>query len=128
LVYKTLTLFQLLGSTEWVEDKWKYLDKNAVAYINVDIGSVGSHFEAASNPLLAGVLHEATNKVLDPRSVQKGENKTVYEVWGGKYNPLGSGSDFTAFQDFIGIPALDISFKPGPKDAIYPCESYLFLI
>ncbi|RPA87473.1 glutamate carboxypeptidase 2 [Ascobolus immersus RN42] len=115
--------YGLLGSTEWVEDKWKYLDKNAVAYINVDVGAVGSNFDAAANPLLGSLLHEATTKVLDPHSVQKGENKTIYERWGGKYKPLGSGSDFTAFQDFIGIPSLDMSFQLGPKDAIYHYHS-----
>jgi len=36
---------------------------------------------------------------------------------------MGSGSDFTAFQDFAGIPSLDIGFNPYPQDAVYHYHS-----
>jgi N-acetylated-alpha-linked acidic dipeptidase len=36
---------------------------------------------------------------------------------------MGSGSDFTAFQDFAGIPSLDMGFGGGDKDAIYHYHS-----
>lgn len=36
---------------------------------------------------------------------------------------MGSGSDFTAFQDFAGIPSLDIGFNPYPGDAVYHYHS-----
>jgi N-acetylated-alpha-linked acidic dipeptidase len=36
---------------------------------------------------------------------------------------MGSGSDFTAFQDFAGIPSLDFGFGSGPNDAVYHYHS-----
>jgi N-acetylated-alpha-linked acidic dipeptidase len=36
---------------------------------------------------------------------------------------MGSGSDFTAFQDFAGIPSLDVGFTTGPKDPVYHYHS-----
>ena len=36
---------------------------------------------------------------------------------------MGSGSDFTAFQDFAGIPSLDMGFAGGPKSPVYHYHS-----
>lgn len=36
---------------------------------------------------------------------------------------MGSGSDFTAFQDFAGIPSLDMGFGFGEKSAVYHYHS-----
>ncbi len=36
---------------------------------------------------------------------------------------MGSGSDFTAFQDFAGIPSLDIGFESGPDEPVYHYHS-----
>lgn len=36
---------------------------------------------------------------------------------------MGSGSDFTAFQDFAGIPSVDIGFDSGPDTAVYHYHS-----
>lgn len=106
--------YGLLGSTEWVEDHQKELRENALAYINVDVGTTNPHFAATANPLLHSVIEAATKKVIDPNSKS---GKTVYEVWDKNIQILGSGSDFTAFQDFLGIPSLDIGFSGSSKDS-----------
>jgi len=36
---------------------------------------------------------------------------------------MGSGSDFTAFQDFAGVPSLDVGFSSGATDAVYHYHS-----
>lgn len=36
---------------------------------------------------------------------------------------MGSGSDFTAFQDFAGIPSLDIGFDSSPEQPVYHYHS-----
>ncbi|KAF8455884.1 hypothetical protein BGX38DRAFT_114081 [Terfezia claveryi] len=113
--------YGLLGSTEWVEDHKSYLSKNAVAYINLDVGATGSHFEAAANPLLFDLLHELASRV--PVG-QPSEGKTIGNSgWNGKIRTLGSGSDYTAFQDFLGIPSSDMSFKNDLQDAVWMYHS-----
>ncbi|KAF8463142.1 hypothetical protein BDZ91DRAFT_732558 [Kalaharituber pfeilii] len=112
--------YGLLGSTEWVEDHAKYLTENAVAYINLDVGTVGTQFLMSANPLLFGLAHESANKVPigDPR-----EGKTIGNTWNGDISTLGSGSDYTAFQDFLGIPSTDMAFKNDVQDAVWMYHS-----
>ncbi|TGZ76333.1 peptidase M28 [Ascodesmis nigricans] len=114
--------YGLLGSTEWVEDNAHYLKKNALAYINVDMAARSHVLKTSANPLLNDVLHGATSKVPDPDSVAKGENKSIHDVWDKRIATIGSGSDYTAFQDFMGIPSLDMSF--GGQDKNGPVYHY----
>lgn len=116
--------YGLLGSTEWVEDHAHYLKKNALAYINVDVAARSRILKTSANPLLYDVLHSATGKVPDPTSVAHGENKSVHDVWDKKIATIGSGSDYTAFQDFLGIPSLDMGFGGQEKNGpVYHCMS-----
>jgi len=117
----------LVGSTEWVEQNEKALVR-AVAYFNTDVGVAGPDFSAAAVPSLKEFLRELT------RSVPSPQGGTVYQHW--KVNSasgnerrrsnaphidgeevhlgdLGSGSDFTAFFQHVGVPSTDIS-SGGP--------------
>jgi N-acetylated-alpha-linked acidic dipeptidase len=49
--------------------------------------------------------------------------QSVYEVWDKKISTMGSGSDFTAFQDFAGIPSLDMGFGFDSSSAVYHYHS-----
>ena len=111
----------LIGSTEWVEEYLPWLSKSAVAYVNVDIGTSGPRFTAAASPLLHQILEEATSLVLSPNQTVKGQ--TVRDTWDAHIRTIGSGSDFTAFQDIAGIPALDLGFQRGKEDSIYHYHS-----
>ncbi|GAB7357588.1 hypothetical protein MBLNU459_g0096t1 [Dothideomycetes sp. NU459] len=114
--------YGLLGSTEWVEDYLPWLKHNAVAYLNVDVGTRGSQFQAHAAPLLNKALIEVTQSVQSPNQTIAGS--TVHDHWDGKIGTMGSGSDFTAFQDFAGIPCIDMGFGgSGPKDPIYHYHS-----
>lgn len=113
--------YGLVGSTEWVEEYLPWLNESAVAYLNVDVGTRGPNFMASASPLLDKVLIETTKSVLSPNQTVPGQ--TVYDVWNKHISSMGSGSDFTAFQDFVGIPSIDMGFSAGPNDAIYQYHS-----
>lgn len=113
--------YGLLGSTEWVEEYLPWLSKSAVAYLNVDIGTIGPRFEASASPLLNSILYEVTSLVQSPNQTVKGQ--TVRDTWNGEVSTIGSGSDFTAFQDFAGIPCIDMGFSSGPGSPVYHYHS-----
>ena len=135
----------LLGSTEWVEDHQVELKQKAVAYINSDgngrgfIGAEGSHtFETFFN--------EVTNDVMDPQTgmsiKERRYAKTIVDAYekdpthknaaaliGNKYiklDALGAGSDYSPFNQYLGIASLDLGFggenNGGEYHSIY--DSY----
>ncbi|KAI8371702.1 uncharacterized protein BYT42DRAFT_520161 [Radiomyces spectabilis] len=110
--------YGLIGSTEWAEDHSEWLSKEAAVYINVDVAVSGSHFTASASPSLNRLLYEVTQGIPDPRT-----GKSLYEAWGEFSNrtqhlspkpligQLGSGSDFVAFLDHLGIASIDMGFS-----------------
>ncbi len=113
--------YGLLGSTEWVEEYLPWLSEASIAYCNVDVGSVGPNFNAAASPLLNKAILDAVGIVPSPNQTIKGQ--TVLDTWDKKIKTMGSGSDFTAFQDFAGIPSLDLGFKAGADTPVYHYHS-----
>lgn len=113
--------YSLIGSTEWVEEHLPWLTNVNVAYVNLDVAVSGPSFKAAGAPLLDDLLYEITSQVQSPNQTVKGQ--TVRDVWDGRISTIGSGSDFTAFQDFAGIPCIDIGFSGNPDDAVYHYHS-----
>ncbi|KAE8450681.1 hypothetical protein EG329_006026 [Mollisiaceae sp. DMI_Dod_QoI] len=105
--------YGLIGSTEWVEEYIPWLTAANVAYVNVDVATVGPIFKAAASPLLNKVMYEIASLVQSPNQTVEGQ--TVGDLWNGKISTMGSGSDFTAFQDFAGIPSIDFGFGPDPE-------------
>jgi N-acetylated-alpha-linked acidic dipeptidase len=120
----------LLGSVEWVETHVAELREHAVAYINTD-GSDRGFLSAGGTQDLEQLVSEVARNVEDPES-----NMTVYrrarlhEIKEAKdaeergevrnhenlrISALGDGSDYCAFQDFAGIPSLDLSYE-GEED------------
>jgi N-acetylated-alpha-linked acidic dipeptidase len=86
--------YGLLGSTGWAEQFAHTTLKDAVAYLNVDVGVSGTAFHASASPSLGRAIRRALTKVRDPASL-----KPLSEVWGNKLGTLGSGSDYTVFLD-----------------------------
>lgn len=113
--------YGLVGSTEWVEEFLPWLSKTTIAYLNVDLGTAGPHFGASAAPLLHNALIETTKLVLSPNQTKIGQ--TVFDTWNKHIKTIGSGSDYTAFQDFAGIPSIDMSFRPGPETPVYHYHS-----
>ncbi|KAK4044484.1 hypothetical protein C8A01DRAFT_42668 [Parachaetomium inaequale] len=113
--------YGLVGSTEWVEEYLPWLSDANVAYINTDVSVRGTYLKAAAAPLLDNIIHAATAAVPSPNQTVPGQ--TVHDVWDKQIKTMGSGSDFTAFQDFAGIPSLDIGFDSGPGEPVYHYHS-----
>ena len=124
--------YGLLGSTEWAEGREPELQRKAVAYLNVDVAVAGKDFRVNGSHALRDVLAEALEQVNDP-----GRGVSVLRAWTDKgfaegkgdwarlnrerrwrgeperpftmdVSPLGSGSDYTVFEDHLGIPSLDL--------------------
>ena len=115
----------LLGSVEWVETHVDELKKHAAIYINSD-GNERGYLFAGGTQDLQEVVSAVAHDIKDPE-----KNISVYErahLRGivhakdaderGKarkrtdlrLTELGDGSDFTAFQDFAGIPSLNLGY------------------
>ncbi|SPO07642.1 related to glutamate carboxypeptidase II [Cephalotrichum gorgonifer] len=114
--------YGLVGSTEWVEEYLPWLTDANLAYVNVDVGVSGPNFKAAAAPLLHNVLRKVTELVPSPNQTVPGQ--TVSDTWNGKISTMGSGSDFTAFQDYAGVPSLDMGFKAGGDSAYHYHSNY----
>jgi len=95
--------FTLTSSTEWGEQHARELSEHAVAYLNVDSSTSGPDFKSAAVPSLNRLIVEAARDVLD----LKDDERAIVS------NRLGSGSDYTVFLNFLGVPILDMSFN-GP--------------
>lgn len=110
--------FTLTGSTEWGELEADRLKAGALAYLNVDSSSSGPNFSASAVPALTDFLRDVARAVPDPGG------GSIFEAWrrseqkkpGEPPNVttrLGSGSDYTVFLNFLGVPVADLTFD-GP--------------
>jgi N-acetylated-alpha-linked acidic dipeptidase len=116
--------FGLVGSTEYAEAFAQELRDKAVAYINTDLYMRG-RFDGGGTPSLRDFLVQVAKDV--PAASGKG---SVYDGWRAeewrRVSPerrragdasfevelaaLGSGADFVAFQDHLGLPTLQMEF------------------
>jgi N-acetylated-alpha-linked acidic dipeptidase len=115
--------WHLTGSTEWGEQFAAELSKGAVAYLNVDSSTSGPNFSIGAVASLNPTIVEVARDVIDPNS-----RRSIYETWEKKQessaadadsntsmveNELGSGSDYTVFLNFLGVPIASFTFD-GP--------------
>jgi len=126
----------LMGSTEWAEQHESEL-VNAPAYFNMDVAVSGPKFGASAVPSLKQFLRDIAKAVPSPKG------GTVYEAWQKSDQPgapstqspteaigdsrrtpaasqsdvpvgdLGSGSDYSSFQQHLGVPSTDVT-SSGP--------------
>jgi N-acetylated-alpha-linked acidic dipeptidase len=121
--------YGLVGSTEWAEANAAMLTQKAVAYLNIDVAVTGPNFGASGVPSLRDVMREVARLVPEPR--QGGTVGALWErraksAWAAstpvtlgspdaefdqQLGRLGSGSDYTVFVDFLGVPSLDMGFS-----------------
>lgn len=127
----------LMGSTEWVEQHESAL-ANAPAYFNVDVAVSGPKFGASAVPSLKQFLRDVTKVVPSPKggTVYEAWQKAAQPDAPATQSPaeaigdtrrlpnaqvksdvpvgdLGSGSDYTAFLQHLGVPSTDVS-SSGP--------------
>jgi N-acetylated-alpha-linked acidic dipeptidase len=95
--------FSLTSSTEWGEEHARDLAAHAVAYLNVDSSAGGPDFKVTAVPSLNRLVTQSARDVL---GLTESDDAIVS-------NRLGSGSDYTVFLNFLGVPAADITYT-GP--------------
>ena len=121
----------LLGSVEWVETHLDELRRHAVAYINSDMNNRGFMLPGGTQDL-EHLISAVARDVEDPEthmcvyqrshlySIAHAESaearQEVRKRSDLEVEALGDGSDYTAFQDFAGIPTLDIEFGDEDED------------
>jgi N-acetylated-alpha-linked acidic dipeptidase len=124
----------LLGSTEWAEAHAEELRQKAVAYLNTD-GNGRGFLEAAGSHTLEHLLNDVVRDVEDPetkapvwrRAQAKAlatassleERKAIRARADLRLRPLGSGSDYTAFIDHLGVASLNLGFGGEDDGGIY---------
>jgi N-acetylated-alpha-linked acidic dipeptidase len=119
----------LLGSTEWAEAHQDELRKYGAVYINSDgngrgyLGVEGSHtLEKFLNSVARDIDDPETKltvwKRLQLRSIeaQGAEARNRPDL---RIGALGSGSDYTAFLDFLGVASVNMGFGGEDQGGIY---------
>jgi len=127
----------LLGSTEWAEAHDEELGRKAAVYINSDSNSRG-YLGVEGSHSLEHFINGVARDIEDPESkvtVWKraqfqriaGENRMVPQADRAEARTrpdlriaaLGSGSDYTAFLDHVGIASLNLGFGGEDGGGIY---------
>ncbi len=125
----------LLGSTEWAETHQAELARNGVVYINSDSTGKGWLAMSGSHSLQA-FINGVARDLPDPR----GSGRTMLEARRARdieraltdkdketlrtrgdlaIDALGSGSDYTAFLDYLTIASLNLGFEGGGGGGVY---------
>lgn len=68
-------------------------------------------------------IPNGTTVKLVPSPNQTIAGQTVSDLWDKHIFTMGSGSDFTAFQDFAGIPSIDMGFGAARNGPVYHYHS-----
>jgi N-acetylated-alpha-linked acidic dipeptidase len=123
----------LLGSTEWAEYHGPELQQHAAVYINSDANTRG-YLEAGGSHSLEAFVNEVAKDIQDPeKQISLWKRRQAWELERGdaderkearqrhdlRIEPLGSGTDFTAFLDHLGIASLNLAFAGEDHEGIY---------
>jgi N-acetylated-alpha-linked acidic dipeptidase len=123
----------LLGSTEWCEDHADDLVAHAALYLNSDSNGRG-FLRAGGSHSLEKLVNGVARDIIDPeknipvasrlkaRLLTSGSADVVKEVRtraAPRIGALGSGSDYTAFLDHLGIASLNIGFEGEDEGGVY---------
>lgn len=117
--------FGIIGSSEWVEANRDRLLRDAVAYINLDMASMGPDFAAGTAWSLRRLVTEAARAVPQARDPRR----TVFEAWLARaedqafpglprFGDLGGGSDHIGFWCHAGVPSTSLT-GGGSKGTAY---------
>ncbi|KAG8453048.1 hypothetical protein GDO86_004746 [Hymenochirus boettgeri] len=121
--------FGLLGSTEWAEENAKILNARGVAYINSDSSIEGNYtLRVDCTPLMYKLVYRLAKELSSPD--EGFEGKSLYESWLKKdpspenknlprINKLGSGSDFEAYFQRLGIASGRVRYTKNRKTDKY---------
>jgi N-acetylated-alpha-linked acidic dipeptidase len=124
----------LLGSTEWAETHADELQEHAAVYINSDSNSRGV-LEMGGSHSLEQFVNGVARDIEDPETKmtvwQRAQLSKIAEAKSAedrkglrqradlRIEALGSGTDFTAFLDHLGIATLDMEYGGEDDQGIY---------
>jgi N-acetylated-alpha-linked acidic dipeptidase len=123
----------LLGSTEWAEFHAAELQQHAAIYINTD-GNGRGFLQVEGSHSLEKFVNSVARDITDPEKnipvwkrsqaerLTKGhpeERKDARTRPDLRIGALGSGSDYTAFIDHLGVASLNVSFSGEDDSGIY---------
>ena len=122
----------LLGSTEWVETHAAELRRNAAVYLNSD-GNERGYLEVQGSHTLEKFLNGVARDIDDPESkLSVWKRLQLHQIAAGgdqaaevrnradvRIGALGSGSDYTAFLDFLGVASVSLGFGGEDNGGIY---------
>ncbi len=141
--------YGLVGSTEWAEQFAADVDRKAALMLNVDAAVSGPELDMGGVPSLRDLVLGSAASVTDPRTGRNLRDAWVESKRAGwvassplllsdpfwsrdgrpaepvgfipQMAPLGSGSDYTAFLDHLGVPSMDVDFsgRYGVYHSIY---------
>jgi N-acetylated-alpha-linked acidic dipeptidase len=124
----------LLGSTEWAETHATELQQRAVAYINSDVNRRG-FLHVDGSHTLERFINDVARSVQDPETHlsvwQRERLRRISDAGGGepreeirkrrdlRIDAPGSGTDYTAFLDHLGVAILNLGYEGEDLDGIY---------
>ena len=124
----------LLGSTEWAEAHAEELGRKAVAYVNTD-GNGRGYLGMSGSHTLERFMNDVARDVQDPEAkipvwkrararaladaASAEERKAIRQRADLRLGALGSGSDYTAFIDHLGIASLNLGYGGEDDGGIY---------
>jgi N-acetylated-alpha-linked acidic dipeptidase len=124
----------LLGSTEWAETHAEELKQHAAVYINTD-GNDRGFFNMGGSHSLEHFINGVARDVEDPESHlsvwQRAQLHAIAEAKSAddrkeirqrpdlRIDALGSGTDFTAYLDHLGVASLNLAYEGETDEGIY---------
>ncbi len=122
----------LLGSTEWAETHAEELTRNGAVYINSDSNGRG-YLEMSGSHSLEKFINAVARDIDDPESkstvwkrlqARRLSNATAADRGDAgradlRIGALGSGSDYTAFIDHLGVASLNLGYGGEDGGGIY---------
>jgi N-acetylated-alpha-linked acidic dipeptidase len=124
----------LLGSTAWAETHGRELQEHAAVYINSD-GNDRGYFVMEGSHSLEHFMNGVARDIEDPeskltvlerdrlkdinRAKTDEERKELRQRSDLRMDALGSGTDYTAFVDHLGIASLNLSYEGEDEGGIY---------
>ena len=124
----------LLGSTEWAEEHDAELKQHAVAYINTDSNGRGYLFVEGSHTLehfINGVSRDMDDPEKNIPVRQRSFSREIAQAHSDedrkeirsradlRIGALGSGSDYTAFLDHLGVASINMGYGGEDRGGIY---------
>src|SRR6267154_2271541 len=124
----------LLGSTAWAETHGRELQEHAAVYINTD-GNDRGYLTLEGSHSLEHFMNEVARSIEDPETKLSAferdrlagianaksddDRKELRQRPDLRMDALGSGTDYTAFVDHLGIASLNLAYEGEDEGGIY---------